>query len=275
MINQLLISKKLYLEAPRQHDLNDSVSDGVAVSLLQDSIEIFVWTLIKERSLTVKDNFDFTSNLGTLSAAKLEVPLKPKLLELNKARVNFKHYGNLPARQDVAKFRSYAHQFLMEASRIHFNVDFDDISLVSLIRDEELRTYLLKAKKSVDLDELLPAYEELAKANYLVFLALSSVIPRFSPRDYFPRIGMSELESSTAIAFERFAESLSQLRELLLVSIFRLDLKEYRLADSALPTTVRTVSGTFHINHDRTKYSKTEFDRIYTFLVDICLQQNY
>ena len=111
MISQLLVSKKLYHEGCRQLSLNDPISDGLAVSLFQDAVEIYIWTLIKERSIDVGKNPEFTNNLGSIANSGTSVPLKAKLLELNKARVNFKHYGNLPAHRDAEKFRSYAQDF--------------------------------------------------------------------------------------------------------------------------------------------------------------------
>ena len=256
MIDQLLISKKLFQEGCRQHDLGDPISDGVAVSLFQDAIEIYVWTLIKAREIVVGKNSDFTNNLGLIASAGLRVPSQPKLHELNKARVNFKHFGNLPARRDVDKFRGYTQEFLIEACLEHFGQSFSGLSSVNLVHSAELQEYFNSARASASSDQLRPAYEALGKAKYVIFRELFGRIPRFETQD------------------REHARAFQTLRELLLVAIHKIDLAEFKFTSSALPTTVRTVSGCFQQNHNRTKYSQEEFNRIYDFLLDLCLKES-
>jgi hypothetical protein len=259
MIDQLLISKKLYKEGCRQLGLADPISDGLAVSLFQDAVEIYVWTFLKDRNLDVGKNPDFTNNLGLISSSGVEMPLKAKVLELNKARVNFKHYGNLPAHRDAEKFRAYAQDFLVQACRDHFDVSFNDISNVDLVSSPELREHFGCARESASADELLPAYENLGKARWIIFRELSARLPRFDVRKHIDRAHARDFET---------------LRELLLVAVHRIDLREYKFANSALPTTVRTVGGVFRTNHSRTKYSLSEFNRIYDFLMDVSLKES-
>jgi hypothetical protein len=256
MLDQLLISKKLYQEGSRQHELGDPISDGVAVSLFQDAIEIYIWTLIKERGITVGKNQEFTNNLGLVAAAGLRVPSQPKLLELNKARVNFKHYGNLPARRDVDKFRNYTQEFLVEACLEHFSVSFSDLSSVNLIHSVELQQYFNSARSSANAEKLLSAYENLGKAKHVIFRELSGRLPRFG------------------IQNGEHARDFETLRELLLVAVHKIDLAEFKFASFALPTTVRMAAGNFQQNHHRTKYSPEEFNRIYDFLLELCLKES-
>ena len=42
----------------------------------------------------------------------ISLPFKVKILELNKSRVNFKHYGNLPDISEAKKFKAYTEEFL-------------------------------------------------------------------------------------------------------------------------------------------------------------------
>ncbi len=256
MLDQLLISKKLYKEGCHQHELGDPISDGVAVSLFQDAIEIYIWTLIKDRGISVGKNSEFTNNLALIAAAGLRIPSQPKLLELNKARVNFKHYGNLPARRDVEKFRNYAQEFLVEACLEHFKVSFSDLSSIKLIRSEEIQEYFNSARSSVNEEQLRPAYESLGKAKFLIFNELSGRLPRFGTK------------------YREHARDFEILRELLLVAVHRIDLNEFKFASFALPTTVRMISGSFQQNHHRTKYSLEEFNRIYDFLLELCLRES-
>ena len=260
MISQLIISKKLYHEGCRQLSLNDPVSDGLAVSLFQDAVEIYIWTLIKERNIDVGKNPEFTNNLGSISTSGASVPLKAKILELNKARVNFKHYGNLPAHRDAEKFRGYAQDFLAQACLEHFGISFNDISSIDLIISSELREYFKAARDNAESDELLPAYESLGKIKWLVFKELNARIPRFN--------------AQRQTADRAHAQDFETLRELLLLAIHNIDLREFKFASASLPTTIRTVSGQFRTNHYRINYSIDEFNRIYDFLIELCLKES-
>lgn len=99
---QLLLAKYILLRGQDLFSRDDPMSGGLAISLSQDSVEILVWTIAKELEAEVRDKDPFTKLLDSIESAKKNtarppLPLKAKLLELNSARVNFKHYGNLPA----------------------------------------------------------------------------------------------------------------------------------------------------------------------------------
>jgi hypothetical protein len=260
MISQLIISKKLYHEWCRQLGLNDPISDGLTVSMFQDAVEIYVWTLVKERNIDVGKNPEFTNNLGSIANSGTSIPLKAKMLELNKARVNFKHYGILPAHREAERFRGYAQDFLVQACLEHFDISFNDISNINLIRSSDLREHFTAARESAESDDLLPAYTSLGKIKWLVLRELSARIPRFNAQ-------RQTMDRAHAQDFET-------LRELLLVAIHTIDLREFKFASASLPTTHRTVAGEFRTNHHRTNYSVTEFNRIYDFLMELCLKES-
>ena len=230
MISQLLISKKLYQEGCRQLALDDPISDGLAVSLFQDAVEIYVWTLIKERNIDVGKNPEFTNNLGSIASSGTSIPLKAKILELNKARVSFKHYGSLPAHRDAEKCRAYAQDFLVQGCLEHFGISFSEISSAELLNSPELREHFKVARDNAGSDQLLLAYENLGKARWMIFRELSARLPKFSAQRQVEK---------------EYAQDVKALRELLLVAVHRIDLREFKFANGALPTTNRTASAGF------------------------------
>lgn len=82
MISQLLLSKRLFIEGSKFAQKLDSISSGLAISLFQDAVEIYVWALIKDKNISVKDNFNFTTNLDAIDKAGITIPDRSKLLEL-------------------------------------------------------------------------------------------------------------------------------------------------------------------------------------------------
>jgi hypothetical protein len=97
MVKQLLLCKRLMAEGVSFAKRTDSVSSGMAISLFEDAVEMFIWAQVKERGIQVKETSSFTANIEALQKTGVSVSYTAKLFELNKARVGFKHYGNLPA----------------------------------------------------------------------------------------------------------------------------------------------------------------------------------
>ena len=118
----------------------DDVSCGLAVSLLQDSAEMFVWTLSKKENVTLKSEAGFVAQLQALKDKPLTLAGATGLTDLNEARVNFEHYGNLPSITERPKFEAAAETFLRAGMRDHFAVDFDTLTMVDLVaRNERFR----------------------------------------------------------------------------------------------------------------------------------------
>ncbi|PTB99790.1 hypothetical protein C9993_01375 [Marinobacter sp. Z-F4-2] len=109
MIEQVVISKRIFLIAEDYSRQSEPLAAGLAISLLQDAVEQLTWCIAKHQDLDVKDTEGFVSLLKKIEKKSGElVPQKAKILELNKARIGFKHYGNLPATSESEKFRLYA-----------------------------------------------------------------------------------------------------------------------------------------------------------------------
>lgn len=110
---QHLLTKRLFLEACAFAARSDPVAAGLAISMLQDAAEMMVWSVVKDKGLPVKDQSGFVANIEAIAKAGHSLSFVPELHELNKARVGFKHYGNLPAAGEVNKHRSAVEGFLL------------------------------------------------------------------------------------------------------------------------------------------------------------------
>lgn len=137
--------------------------------MLQDSAELYVWTLIKARNLTAKDQTGFVSHIETLQKAGVSVPTAAKQLELNKARVGFKHYGNLPASDEAKMHQTYVEELLRAAMLDHFKILFDELSLVDLVTDGQIKARLKMAEHFVVAGSFREAIDELTKAKNSIF----------------------------------------------------------------------------------------------------------
>lgn len=273
MLTQVLLAKRMYLEACSYASRRDAVASGLAISMLQDSVEIYIWTLIKERNLPTKDQAGFVAHIECLQKAGINVPNAAKLLELNKARIGFKHYGNLPASSETKKFQSYVEDFFRAATLEHFGIEFDSLSLIDLVADAKVREHLKLAEQRIGAGEFQEAAGELAKAKSLLFSALHKYIPKVD-RDLHnaDRILNSVDGVHGMNVFSYLSEYLSALREYTLVSLLRLSLHDYLVLRNSLPFANQSVSGQWHLTYSRGNYTAEECNKALACIVNLSVQ---
>ncbi|SNT33322.1 hypothetical protein SAMN06265795_12615 [Noviherbaspirillum humi] len=271
---QLLLSKRLFTEGTEFAKRPDAVSCGLAISLFQDAVELFIWALIKERSINVKEQSPFTTNLDAIEKAGLVLSDRAKIQELNKARVNFKHYGNLPAPDEARKFEIYSRDFLRTGISEHFGYDFDSISLVDLVSDAEARTHLQAAEKLLSLGNFQDSLKELGIAKWILFNHLNQYIPRVSTSlSYADRVLTKANLGTRVEVFSYIADYLSVLREISLVTLLRIPFDDYTFLRTILPNTSRSESGKWHtVFTNGYVQSEADCNRCISILVELSIR---
>lgn len=147
MIDQALTAKRLYAIGVGYSDSTDPVAAGLSISLFQDSVEHLVWGICKHLDVSAKDSESFVSLLEKVELATGNtVTGKARILELNKARVAFKHYGILPNPTEATKFRAYTYDFLVLACERYLGLEFDNLTELSLISDPQVRKHIENGK---------------------------------------------------------------------------------------------------------------------------------
>jgi HEPN domain-containing protein len=75
------------------------------------------------------------------------IPFERSLDQLNKTRVLAQHYGEAPEQSTVIKLVSIAREAIIDFWNQQFNVNYDDISLHSLLQDKDIQMTLKEAEK--------------------------------------------------------------------------------------------------------------------------------
>ena len=118
-LEQLVLSKYLLSEAKAIFFRPNAIAHGIAISLAHDAAEIALRAICKQHDVSVADKDGFEQTIGKidakLSAYMGVVPLKASLQDLNKLRVNFKHYGLAPEKAASQRAMAYAESFLETA----------------------------------------------------------------------------------------------------------------------------------------------------------------
>lgn len=197
-------AKYLFERATVAWEPNRDFSNGLVVCLLQDAMELMVWGIAKSTDATVGEKEFF----GDLIKRKFSPDNKPLhgtgfAFEINKARIDFKHYGRTPSRADIPRLIDETRYFLQRNAEDSLGINFDEISLADDVGDQRMRQLLKDAEKARDTSDLK---EALISAS-LAFQELASIgrsrSSGFSARlddvcQLFPR------ESQQA-AYEKFA----------------------------------------------------------------------
>jgi hypothetical protein len=85
----------------------------------------------------------------------------------NDARVAVKHRGTFPIPHNVEEFRSTVTAFLTGTTPKVFQIEFDSISLSSLVRSDDVRSTLQAAETAAEAGEFSEALEQATKAFHL------------------------------------------------------------------------------------------------------------
>jgi hypothetical protein len=157
-------------------------SCGLAVSLFQDAVESLISTVAKEVGATIPQKIAFDAYWDVIKNAPnangRTLPPNGKMLQLNTARVSFKHHGNVPSPQTAASLQIFAEEFLIETTQRFFGLDFSRLSMVALLSDRPVAEHLEKAEAAVEADDARLALEECAKGFQLASKPMAFLVPR-------------------------------------------------------------------------------------------------
>lgn len=119
-----------------------------AVNLLQDAVEAFLIAVGDHVKAEIDQNTKFDKYFVLINEkiSPKELPFKSKLLRLNRIRVDSKHYGIQPARDECERVVVSAREFFDEVSSSVLGVNFSTISAIDLLDEGEMKDLLLEAK---------------------------------------------------------------------------------------------------------------------------------
>ena len=127
-------------------------SRGLATSLLQDAVEVFLWLVAERKRIDVREYENFPSLLDKVRERFDCVSAHSAALRrLNKARVAFKHQGlSVSTPTEVQGFVANVEDFLTEVSSSLFDVDFASLSLIDAIGHMRTQNWLHKAESALE-----------------------------------------------------------------------------------------------------------------------------
>ncbi len=120
---------------------------GAGMILLQDSVEMFLVAVCEHMDASLDASVAFDKYFVELKKKTGEdAPLKTQMLALNRQRVGIKHHGVLPHIDNCRSFAGVARNFFVELSTRYLSIEFDSITLVDLLEEGEVKTFLQQAQ---------------------------------------------------------------------------------------------------------------------------------
>jgi len=215
-------------------------------------------------------------------------------------RNGFKHNGSIPGPDQIEGARRGATRFLEMNCPRFFGVDFDAISMLHIVPQEEVRARLTAARAAVDADDLRTAMAEVAIAFHRVlsdwgdgkrigtgsssetlylspyddYRARRSISPWYQARDNDAKQAISALVSSVTSAFEETDKELATLRRVLRVQVAGLDMARYARFAMLTPDVDMQFGGELYAVHldGQYHYSAENYDFCESFVVDSALR---
>jgi len=176
-LKRLIYAKYFYWLGCKSIDKNLLCSSGLAVLNFQDAAEMVLRTIAENINADVKENSSFMAIIDKIEKSPSVKNTsfkfnKPFLNQLNKSRVNFKHYGFNPYHDDAVKFKYDIEIFLNDSIKHFFKLDFIDISITDLIEHRRVQNYLRIAESKISSEEFQESIVYSAKSFYLLFYTI-------------------------------------------------------------------------------------------------------
>ena len=205
---------------------------------------------------------------------KPELSQKISMERLNKARVDFKHYGNAPSKTAITNdFGLNTKNFLEESTAKIFGFNFSEVSLVELVNCENVKKDLIKA------EELLKT-NNLNEALNTVAIAFVKLIDDYEGRKT-DKWGYSPFSLGTAISNFDFdlgesgrsiKESIDALKEAIKIIGFGIDFKRYGMFKYLTPHVYQYVGGRYEVSSINEDASKTMTADKIRFCIDFVIE---
>lgn len=140
-----------------------------SVNLLHDAAEAFLIAVGEYVSANIDTNTKFDKYFVEIDQklAPSKLPFKSALLRLNRIRVDSKHYGIQPTRDECERLAISVREFFDEVSTTVLGLPFTTISAINLLTDGEIKELLIVAKNALEKKDFAECAIHCRKAIYL------------------------------------------------------------------------------------------------------------
>ena len=169
-LHSLLTGRVLLDEAKRLIDAEDRHLSTAGLLALQDSLELILLALLRERAVDERKNIEsksFDDLLGELRSDGVRIPKIGTLKAMNKERVVCKHYGQLAEPITVRNFLHCVNLAIDAMVNQVIGRGLEEVFVTDLLDDGDAKEFLANAAELAQNKKFLRALIEIRKAIYV------------------------------------------------------------------------------------------------------------
>lgn len=174
-INQNLMKRLMFIKYMYEKGVEQSLKSypesQMSLLTFHDAIELFlIFSYVHLGGDKHINDIHFKNYWKEISKLPngVELTQQPSVEKLNDARVNLKHRGNFTSHLDIEAFRATSTSFFNENTEKVFGTDFSDISLVGLVKNQEVKQNLKKAEEFLKDNKFDESINEISDAFYQI-----------------------------------------------------------------------------------------------------------
>lgn len=271
LLDRLICSKYIFHKGVDILERGGPFSSGLGVLHFQDAAEMVLRIIAEHLHCSLKENAAFNQIIDSIdSLGAHKITHRSALNQLNKARINFKHFGLEPKHEDVIKFRRDLEGFFPNVFKLFLDVDFHLISLANLIEHRRTENFLNKAEKLIQDRNYRDSICSSAIA-FAIFNSHYNKEPENYGRDPFRRIKDTDLQRWVEGIEELVLDQQAQLN----LIMNGINLANYRRFQRCVPVVQLSVAGTYSVFYlwDRGQMEPSLENALfcYNFVIDAIL----
>ena len=115
--NQVMNSRYLYYLAKENLESGQTIRLFAGVNLLHDAVEAMLWAIASHKGQLSKERAELIQLYDDVDAAisPERLSFRPKIVALNKRRINSKHYGICPDKKEATRLLESITEFLEDS----------------------------------------------------------------------------------------------------------------------------------------------------------------
>lgn len=262
----------------------DEASRIITVILLDYAAESMLKTVLssvpsRKVKIAKEPSFpDVWRAIDSLSG-QVPVPFKPEILSLHRLRNLTQHANTKPSREDVANHTGYVGAFLRRLYLQFFDLDFDVLSLTTLVENEVLRQHLERAEAHLAAHAQRDAVEEAAKALYkAAWMAANLIGVSQAARDWRDVLDLrwagfsDEQQRALQGILDRIDRLAEQVESALWPLVSGIDWTAHMRYRALVPSVFATFGKPINVTHTQEDYSDDEAKALFQYTLEQILR---
>lgn len=182
---RLLLAKQLFLHGVDHSEKAGPLNKMIAIHNLHNAIEIVLRTIFLHFEIRAEKelNIGFENMLKEIDGHTcfkdqgVKLPYRQEMRNLNQIRNLVQHHATEPASSTIEESRVFTRRFLIRTYQKYFGCDFETISMISMIEDEQLRDLFELSSSEITAGNFKKALTLAEAAFYWANEAISEVLP--------------------------------------------------------------------------------------------------